>query len=153
MKIANFKIIETIHETETTLVYRALKDGMPQAVTLKTLKGELPDPKLISCIKNEFDLMSGVSSDEIIKPLELVTYTNNIALIMEEFVGISLKSLIQSAPLSIELFFKYSFQLIKVMGQLHNSSIICRGINPGNIIINTQDKTLKIIEFGIYILT
>ena len=149
MKIANFNIIETIHETETTLVYRAIKDGMPQAVTLKTLKGELPDPKLISCIKNEFDLMSGVSSDGIIKPLELVTYTNNIALIMEEVVGVSLKSLIQSAPLSIELFFKYSFQLIKVMGQLHNSSIICRGINPGNIIINTQDKTLKIIEFGI----
>jgi len=70
---------------------------------------------------------------------------------MEFVKGISLLAYLKSQPrrkLSENECLMIFKQLISGMNYLHNSNIIHRDLKLDNIIINTTNKTIKIIDYG-----
>jgi serine/threonine protein kinase len=89
----------------------------------------------------------------VLQPLDLVTEGNGVALLLEDFGGISLHDYLRDQSfetgLKLDLFFPIASQLVSTLGQIHALGVIHKDIKPDNILINPQTGVVKIGDFGI----
>ena len=143
-----YTIIEQIDETFRSVIYRARVDGAPGRVVIKTLKADNPSAAEIARLKHEYALIRDIDIDGIIKPLDALEIDGNIALVLEDFEGISLGRII-SGGLELERFLALAVRLADILGNLHQAGITHRDIKPSNILINWDKDIVKLTDFGI----
>lgn len=147
--IAGYEIVEKIHESARTIVYRAHALQAKRTVIVKILKDEYPDPKEIAKLIHEYEIAQGLDDENFVKSYELKKYENSFALILEDFGGISLKNLISSCRIDLNIFLKIAIRLTVALGKLHENNIIHKDIKPQNIIINLKEEKFKVADFSI----
>ena len=141
--LPNYHIGELLHESPTTLVYRAKRqsDGLP--VVVKLPQQDLPDAKDIIRYKQEFEVLRHLEIAHVIKTYGLQNYEASFALVNEDFGGISLQSLMQQRELSLEEILRMSIQVCQALAEIHHAGIIHKDLCPSNIVINTHSHVLK----------
>ncbi|MFB2977845.1 ATP-binding protein [Microseira sp. BLCC-F43] len=147
--IPGYKIVEQIYARSKTVVYRAVRETDRQSVIIKSLKTDYPSLNDIAEIRQEYEILKNLDIPGVVKPLGLETYSNSIALILEDFGGISLQQAIASKQkIELSRFLHLAIQLADAIGQLHQNNIIHKDIKPDNIVINLATNQVKIIDFG-----
>ncbi|HQN01686.1 MAG TPA: AAA family ATPase, partial [Candidatus Hydrogenedentes bacterium] len=146
--IPGYTIMEQISKTHYSTVYRAAKTGEAQTVIIKALSIREPTPAQIARFRHEYELVRGVNIDGIIKTIGFIDYEGTLALVLEDFGGISLKKIIPDG-FTMERFLNLAVRLAEILGILHQNNIIHRDIKPNNILLNVEADTLKIADFGI----
>ncbi|MGR3220235.1 MAG: trifunctional serine/threonine-protein kinase/ATP-binding protein/sensor histidine kinase [Candidatus Anammoxibacter sp.] len=148
LTLSDYKADELIYEGDRTLVYRGFKDSSHNPVIIKTLNGEYPTLHNLVRIRHEYDILKELQIDGIVKAHRLEKYRNNIALIMEDVGGMSLREVINTTE-GIELneFFDISIRIAAILGDIHKKNVIHKDINPRNIIITGENGCIKIIDF------
>ena len=146
--IPGYQVIEEIYETAKIKILRAVHKVSGQRVVIKTISTEYPTIEEIQKLQHEYHILHSLDVAGVIRAQTLVRYKNKLALILEDFGGRSLADLNMFA-LPRHLFFKLSYQLIKVLQDIHAANIIHKDIKPKNILWNPQEETLKLIDFGI----
>ncbi|HEY9666797.1 MAG TPA: AAA family ATPase, partial [Coleofasciculaceae cyanobacterium] len=149
IEVPGYQLTEVIYEGAATTVYRAIWLLERKPVILKILTVENPTITEISYIKQEYSIPQSLELEGIIKPLSLEIYQNRLALVLEDFGGISLKTLLEQKFLDTATFFNYAIQLTETLGHLHTHQIIHKDIKPKNIIVNAETGVVKITDFGI----
>ena len=149
MKLENYKIIEKIAETRSSLIFRAVKKGDDQHVVIKTLKEKAPTPSERARFKQEYETIRKFKIDGIIKAYEIIQSDDGFSLILEDFDSISLKAFLKKQRTDTALFLKLAIKLARTIGRLHKTGIIHRDIKPHNILLNPQTFEIKITDFGI----
>ncbi len=149
MIINNCQIREKLYESSHSLIYRGVREEDQQPVILKILQENHPDPITLSQFKQEYKILSQFSSQRIIKTYSIDKYQNTLLIILEDFGGISLESLLKENSLNIEDFLNFAIKIVKGLEIVHNANIIHKDINPTNIIIHPESQELKLIDFGI----
>ena len=149
VSLKGYQLKEQIHEGSSTLVYRGVTDENQQPVIVKLIKSEYPSNKEIDKFKREYEISRKLQFEGVVKALALEKNGNGLALITEDFGGISLKEIIQSKKISIQAFLKISMKIAETLGNIHKSDIIHKDIKPQNIIINSSTGDVRIIDFGI----
>ncbi|MEL4896549.1 ATP-binding sensor histidine kinase [Crocosphaera sp. Alani8] len=149
MIINNCQIIEKIYESSHSLIYRGLREEDRQPVILKILQENYPDPFTLSQFKQEYNILSILNSRRIIKTYGIDKYQKTLVIILEDFGGISLDSLLKDYQLTIESFLDFAIKIVEGLEIVHDSNIIHKDINPTNIIIHPSSKEIKLIDFGI----
>ncbi|HBB31776.1 MAG TPA: serine/threonine protein kinase [Cyanobacteria bacterium UBA9273] len=147
--IPGYQLIELIHEGVTTLIYRGTRLSDQTSVIIKILTTENPNLDEIGYIKQEYLIGGNLDIDGVVKPLSLENYQNRPALVLEDFGGISLKTLLEKESLALSTFLNYALQLTQTLGQLHTRQIIHKDIKPKNIIVNPASGIVKMTDFGI----
>lgn len=148
----NYQITTLIHESVNSLVYRAflLENGQP--IVIKILQREYPSLEEITRYKQEYEIVrslerKGVHS--VVKAYNLQPHQNSLAMLLEDFGGQSLKRIIDKQQLDLQEFLAISIKISESLGEIHNSNIIHKDINPANIVYNLETQELKLIDFGI----
>lgn len=144
-----YNLSEAIYESVNTIIYRGTKDIDRTSAIIKTFKAEHPTIEEISRLRHEHKILRHLDSQGIVKPIALENYHNGLALIVENFIGKSLKDYLNNQPLAINAFLKIGIQLAKTLGEIHHSNVIHKDIKPQNILINPETKEVKIIDFSI----
>lgn len=147
--IFDYNLSEAIYESVNTIIYRGTKKVNRTSAIIKTFKAEHPTIEEISRLRHEHKILRHLESEGIVKPIALENYHNGLALIVENFIGQSLKDFLHSQPLAINPFLKIGIQLAKTIGEIHHSNVIHKDIKPQNILINPKTKEVKIIDFSI----
>ncbi|MGB3422444.1 MAG: serine/threonine-protein kinase PknK [Dolichospermum sp.] len=147
--LTNYQIIEKIYESANSLVYRAKLKLDNQPIILKVLKENYPTPSELTRYKQEYEITRSFNTDSIVKAYNLERYENTLAIILEDFGGQSLKSLLSQGQLSVENFLTIAIKITESLDAIHAANIIHKDINPSNIVYNLQTEQLKIIDFGI----
>jgi predicted ATPase/signal transduction histidine kinase len=151
MKIALAGYIsdEIIHDSNRTIVYRALRATDRQPVIIKIQKGELLGVEQIARFKQEYKILHQLDCPGVIKIYGLEKFQNKLALILEDFAGISLKDFTCCKQLNLKEFLQIAVQLVTALNFIHQNNIIHKDIKPKNILINPQTGQVKIIDFSI----
>ena len=149
MLIPGYQLREVIHESETTIIYRATKIQNQTPVLVKTLKTEYPTTTDIAKIKHEYEIVKNLDIPGIAKFYSWQKHNNCLALILEDCGNQSLKKFIASRKIEIIELIKIAIQITESLDQLHINKIIHKDIKPQNIIINTESFDVKIIDFSI----
>ncbi|MCP4372852.1 MAG: protein kinase, partial [Deltaproteobacteria bacterium] len=122
------------------MIYRALRDSDQRMVIIKTLNNEYPSNSDITCIKHEFQMTQKMAGEGVIRAYELVKYGNNLALVLEDFQGVSIQDYVAQSENKLDL--KQSLQLAiemsQELGHIHQQNVIHKNINPGNILLNPE---------------
>lgn len=147
--LAGYTLQQTIYQGEYTRVYAGMQQADQQPVVVKVLKAEYPSLESITRLKQEFRLLDSLNIPGVIRPLGLENYQNAVALILEDFGGVSLRQFFQQTPCSLAQFLDIAMQLAETLAELHQHQIIHQDLNPSNILIQPQTGQVKIIDFSI----
>ncbi|MBO0350669.1 AAA family ATPase [Phormidium pseudopriestleyi FRX01] len=147
--IADYLITEKIHESIHTLVYRGSRPGDDTSVIIKIPNAEYPTVGELVRLRNQYAIAKNLNVPGIIKPLSLERDRNGLALILEDFSGISLKDYTTSHPLSLADFLYIGIQIADALEALYQNRIIHKDIKPDNILIHPLTKQVKVTDFSI----
>ncbi len=83
--LSGYKITETIHESNRTIVYCGYRTADNQMVVLKTHKTEYPSPVELARFRHEYEIGHTVEGPGILKYYEPKEYKHGLVLITEDF--------------------------------------------------------------------
>ena len=152
LNLPGYQILEQIHESHKSRVYKGyrLEDNRP--AILKLLKEDYPTPKDISRYQKEFEILCHLNFHNIhsaIQAYGLESYQNSLVIILEDVGGLPLSNYLDSQGFTVRSFLPLAIKIIEALGQIHAAHIIHKDINPSNIIWNQETDEIKIIDFGI----
>ena len=148
-KLPDYRVVELLHDSERTRVYRAIakSDGVP--VVLKAMAQSHPLPQNVAQLKREFAIAQRLNHPRIARPLQLSQYDNRWMIVFEDVGGQSLDKYAAGKPLDLPAFFAIALQACDALEAIHNASIVHKDINPSNLIWNVEKQSLQLIDFGI----
>ncbi|NET17164.1 MAG: serine/threonine protein kinase [Okeania sp. SIO1H6] len=149
IKVANYQTIELIHESERTLVYRAIDIETEQPVIIKLMGHEYPSFNELVQFRNQYAIAKNLDIPGIVKAYSLLRYKNGYALIMEDIGAISLAEYQQQLSLLLEQVLQIALSIAEILHHLHQNYIIHKDIKPANILIHPETKEVKLIDFSI----
>ncbi|MBN9350312.1 MAG: AAA family ATPase [Chitinophagaceae bacterium] len=149
--IPGYLIIEKISVSNLHIIYHATKKVDNDEVAIKTLVAPYPRREDIANIKREYQILQKLQFDGIIRVHSFVPFgPGNWGIVMEKF-GITLLQFLASCDnnhISPKQFFSIAIPLVKILGSLHEKSIIHKDINPANILIEPTGGALRLIDFS-----
>ena len=92
-QIPGYTLFEKIDETRTSTVYRGRKagDDTGQTVIVKVLNTDSPTPSEVARFRREYELVRSLEDASVVRVLDMVEHHGRIALVVEDFDGVSLK--------------------------------------------------------------
>ena len=149
-KFADYILREKIHETRNSIIYRGHKENESQPFIIKLLKPKYPTPSEIARFRQEYELIKSLDLEGVIKTFDIISHDDGFALILEDFDGVSIKSLLdEKKRFDLKSFLKISAKIAETLGNIHEKEVIHRDIKPHNILINPITEAVKITDFGI----
>ena len=147
--LSGYRVVEKLHESSNSLVYRGYRRADKQSVILKMLKQAYPSPEKIAWFKREYETTRSIDLPGVIDVYGWENIANNWVIVLEDFGGESLDRIIAQQEFTIPEFLHLAIEIVRIVGKLHQQQIIHKDINPSNIVLNQQTKQLKLIDFGI----
>lgn len=150
IQVEGYKIQEVIKQDESSIeIFRGIKEeGNVPVILKRVLTDDEFDPSAIS-LKNEYDILSHLKSEKILKVYELQHKSDSIQLIMEDSGGTSLDIYLkEKKKLTITDFLDIGIQIVDILAEIHAKKVIHKDIKSQNIIINNHNS-IDIIDFGI----
>ncbi|HEY9650083.1 MAG TPA: AAA family ATPase, partial [Coleofasciculaceae cyanobacterium] len=154
IQLDEFFIKSKLYESVNSLVYRGVRktDNLP--VILKVLKEDYPTPAELTRYRQEYEIIDSLNLEGVITAYELKEYQRTLIIVVEDFGGESLQTLIKvsgeiDCPMPLVEFLRLAIKITEILGQIHSANVIHKDINPGNIVLNPETGQVKIIDFGI----
>ncbi len=147
--IDGFEILDVLHESRVTLLYKARLRATGQLCALKTLQAVLEqDSEQRATLMNEEWLGRRVLSHYFPQLLPLGAVRNFLYYAMSFHEGATLQArLDQGAHFTIADAVGAGIRLLKGLGALHRLDILHRDIKPANLHLGSDDK-LRILDLG-----
>jgi len=106
----HYIIKETLHESDTVMLCRGVRqqDGVP--VIIKTLRAASPTPRQVEYLRQEYELGRQIDSPYVVKPYALEKHEARLSLILADFGGDPLSGRL-GTPLAVDRFLDLAIQL------------------------------------------
>jgi serine/threonine protein phosphatase PrpC len=153
--IDDFEVVELLHESRASLLYKVRKTDTKQLFVLKTLQPLLAnDVESINGLLNEEWLGKRVVSQFIPQVLPLsIEKRSKLYFVMSWFEGATLQQRLNSGHyFTAAGTAKIAIDMLRGIGALHRLSIIHRDIKPANI-HQANDQRLRILDLGVALST
>ena len=147
--LLNYSHLQLLYEGKHTLIFRAKQQADNQSVILKILRKEYSSSRQVSKLKSEFALMQNFNSIRVVQALGIEWVSGQLILVLEDFGGQALSSLIPENGFDVSSFLSIAIALSEGLEEIHRQHIIHKDIKPQNIIVNLEDDQIKITDFGI----
>lgn len=149
MIIANCQTIHRVYKTAGSALYRArrLTDGMP--VLLKLLPehaGTVQSARL----KREYRLLQTLKVAGIAKPHSLIDDRGRLVLVLEDFSGESLETVLCHGPrLDLPHCLAIAHHLADALAGIDTAHIIHRDLRPANILVAPETGQVLLVDFSL----
>ena len=148
--LGNYTFVKTIGEGTFGKVKLAIHKLTQEKVAIKILeKNKIKTKKDLERIEKEIKYMKILNHPNIVKIYEIIEDNNNFYISMEYVPGGELFNYIVKNKYLTEneASFFYS-QIIHIIKEIHKHKICHRDLKPENLLL-TQNKTIKLIDFGL----
>ncbi len=149
MELEGYEAVETLGESGTALLLRARAAADGTSVVVKLLKSEYPTPEEVARLAHEHRIVEDLRLDGVVRPLRVERFKHRVGLILEDFGGVSLRSMIGPGGMATETFLRLAIPLARTLGEVHDADVIHKDLNPSNIVVDGALTTVKITDFGI----
>jgi len=99
-------------------------------------------------IEHEYGLRSSLDAAWAVQPIELSSYRNRLALLLEDPGGVVLDRVL-GRPLEIASFLRVAIALAGALHQAHARGLIHKDIKPANILVDMEGGSVWLTGFGI----
>ena len=145
-----YTIAETLYESKTTVVRRAIRNTDNAAVVLKYLNKRYPNDSETAKFIREYEIANGIDEDGVVRMISTETIDDTVAIVMENCGGETIGDLLErERRIPIEFFLNLGLQMSAILEVIHRYGVIHRDINPSNIVWARESDRLTLIDFGI----
>lgn len=143
-----YVIFNEINRNDQFVTYQGIRENDQKPVLIKTFTTDHPELEDIAYLKNEFDLSKNLQSQEIVKPLVVDKFQNQLFLIFEDLGFETLRKTLKTKHFSLEENLVIAINLSHAVGAYQSEHIIHKELTPDNIFINPETLEVKISGFG-----
>ena len=148
--IGNYKIISKIGEGGMGSVFLAEHTKLSRKVAIKNLHDVLiKNEEIRKRFQNEAQAMAKLQHENIVNLLDFEENDNGLFLIMEYVDGAPLDELLKANSIPADQSLQIVRSILEGLKYAHKKDIVHRDIKPSNILINSEDMSPKILDFGI----
>jgi serine/threonine protein kinase len=146
---AGFTITQPLAPGHGTHTYRAVADDDRRPLIVKVLDARISQPRDRERLAHEYEIgRLLLDTPAVVKPLALRTYQGMPALVLEDFGGQSLDSLL-GRPMSVETFLVLAARIAGALADVHQRGVIHKDLKPQNILFNSTTGEVKLTDFGL----
>lgn len=138
-----------LYESESSKIFLKEDDVRGFPVVTKILNQEFPSPKTINQFYKEYELTHKLSIDGVRQSFEKKKVNNRHAIVMEYVPGKTIREIVQNEELSITDFLTYAVEISTILSEVHSAKIIHKDVNSNNIILDEENETVTLLDFGI----
>lgn len=146
--IPGYNVLETIFRDEELVVSRGERNHDNLPVLLKSTVAKRPHIRVVERLEHEYSFRDNLNSDWAICPLELLSYSDGKALVLQFSNGLPLDQALLF-PISISRFLDVAIALAAALAAMHQADIVHRDINPHNILLDPNSGRVQFTGFGI----
>ncbi len=147
--IPGYELEAKLYESASTVVYRGRRIEDMRPVVLKSMKTQMPGPSEVGRFKNEYEILRALKIEGVTSALNLEEHDHRHIIVFDDFQGVPLRTMISNNGLKLKAFLQLAGKITEILGEIHESDIIHKDINPSNILIDLETQQVKIIDFGI----
>ncbi|TVP48413.1 MAG: GAF domain-containing protein [Mongoliibacter sp.] len=140
---------QLIYESKKSKIYFLEESEFDKPVLLKILNYEFPTPKDIEQFYNEFEIIDGLGIKGTRMSLKKLKYSGKHAMYLEWVKGKTVKEAFKGKQKDTLDFLHIAIRMAEAIAELHEQNIIHKDISGNNIIVDIQDRWVKIIDFGL----
>src|SRR5881394_664346 len=149
-ELPGYKRGEPIQDGGASFVYRARRLSDGTRVVIKRSRGGSVSAGELTRYRNEFELLSAISSDGVVKAHGLVRHDGQIALVLEDLPGASLRRWLEAhTSAGLEQRLRIAVQLARILADVHAAKMIHKDINSHNVVYDPESGRCALIDFGI----
>ena len=136
--LPGYSIDGLIYKSSKSAVYRAVEDHNKKPVIVKIFNLDYPSQEDLARIRREYEIAGELDFKGILHPVALVPFQQSYALILEDFGGIALDTIMADHKIDLLSFMKIAIKLADVLGEIHQTGIVHKDIKPSNILVNEK---------------
>ena len=149
LSVDGYRVRECIHETPHSAVYTATrsKDGL--RVVLKLYRGSREDGATVRALR-EFELLQRIDCEDVVRPVEARADGDRHILVVEQAPGEPLSRYVEArrrfTPAET---LQLALGIARCLAAVHEARVIHKDLKPGNLLIDPERLTTRLIDFGI----
>jgi len=141
---------EPLHDSSASAVYRARRSSDGQPVVIKRSQGHSVPTRQLTRYRNEYDLLRSLDCPGVVKAHDLVRHDGQIALVLDNLPGGSLRRWIESSPdTPVVERLAVAIQLADTVAGVHAANVIHKDISSHNVVYDPATRRCTLIDFGI----
>ena len=144
-------IVDTVYEGINTHVFSGVIRDENQPVILKTTSSTHPSPHEVARYRHEYQILKSLepqASKHVVEVLDLVLHDHRPYLLMADFGGIDLRSLLKTRTLELGQLIDITMKIALALSEAYRLNIIHKDIKPANILSNPETGDLRLIDFS-----
>lgn len=145
----DFAELDKIYDAGRTTVYGGLTLPGGRKAVVKTIRDAFPSRRLIRGLRQEQRMLESLDAPGIVKSYGLVAQDGWLALLLEDFGGVSLATACRGRRLTLDTFLEVAIGVADALASVHEAGIIHKDVTPGNIVWNVDTGVVKLVDFGI----
>jgi predicted ATPase/signal transduction histidine kinase len=142
-------VLALLHQGRSSVLYRLRRDVDGKSVIAKVPRAAFPSHRELARLHREFELAHALDVPGVVRPLDLLADGRNLALILEDTGGQSLRQQIPPAGMEVDAFLDYAVPLAEALDQVHQHRVIHLDVKPSNVIVDPATKAVYLTDFGI----
>ncbi|WP_438025880.1 AAA family ATPase [Sorangium sp. So ce233] len=151
VELLHHELLDTLHDGSRSSVYLGRKKSTGKMCVIKVARKGVNGTRNVAVLKRQYEITRHLDLDGVVRVYDLEVRLDYAALIMEYFVGRSLRTIIDEGGEGVELAraVRIALQLADTLGAIHERNIIHKDIKPSNIIVDHDVSTSKLTDFSI----
>ncbi|MDA3899146.1 MAG: AAA family ATPase [Spirochaetes bacterium] len=147
IEIPGYSELHLISESEKKLIYRARDTKNSRYVILKILRMGVHSVEDIRRFHDEYSILKEIDLHCVIRAYSLIETGTFPGIVYEDFNGITLSEFFSGMTFGVD-HIRVACATARALADLQIYKIIHLNINPSNILIDPETKTIKIIDFS-----
>lgn len=146
--IPGYALAETLYQSEHTRVVRATESVSLRPVVIKMPAMRYPDPSIIVQYTHEHQILQELDGNGAPRAIGLVHIDHVPLLVFDDDGAETLVTHLRRGPLDMAHKLELSVALCMALENIHARHITHRDVNPANILVGPDGRTVQVIDFG-----
>jgi predicted ATPase/class 3 adenylate cyclase len=138
-----------LYESANSLIYRLPPGEFDCPAILKILKADYPPPERLARFNNELELTRDLTGEGIRRAYKREKVDGRHGLVLEYVEAKTLREVFAGGKRPLGTFLDVAIKMVGALRQVHDAGIVHKDVNPGNVLVNLETGTVKLIDFGI----
>jgi len=146
-----YEKVEKIGEGTYGVVYRARDRNTGMTIALKKIRLEQEEEGVPSTAIREISLLKELDHNNVVR-LEDVVHSDKKLYLVFEYLDLDLKKHMDSHPTfgtDHRLVKYYLYQMLQGIAYCHSHRVLHRDLKPQNLLLDRQNNSLKLADFGL----